>query len=93
VPLKTAKAKFIEPMLLLPSETLPEGAEWIYELKLDGYRAQGIKTIGKPSLREAQFSGVKLFQRARSGSADSTLFRYECERVVNSQCGVAIWRP
>jgi ATP-dependent DNA ligase len=25
-------------MLLLPAEALPEGAQWIYELKLDGYR-------------------------------------------------------
>ena len=30
-----AKAAFIEPMLLLRTETLPEGAEWLYELKLD----------------------------------------------------------
>jgi len=30
---------------------LPEGAEWIHELKLDGYRALGIKTNGKLHLR------------------------------------------
>lgn len=33
------RARFIEPMLLLRAETLPEGAQWRYELKLDGYRA------------------------------------------------------
>jgi len=38
-------------MLLLPAETLPEGPEWIYELKLDGYRALGIKTGGVVRLR------------------------------------------
>lgn len=38
------KAAFVEPMLLLASSSLPEGADWIYELKLDGYRALGIKT-------------------------------------------------
>jgi hypothetical protein len=27
------KAEFIEPMLLLASESLPEGPGWIYELK------------------------------------------------------------
>jgi ATP-dependent DNA ligase len=42
---------FIEPMLLLRSETLPEGSEWAYELKLDGYRALVIKANGKVQLR------------------------------------------
>jgi bifunctional non-homologous end joining protein LigD len=44
-------AAFIEPMLLLPARTLPEGANWAYELKLDGYRALAIKTNGKVHLR------------------------------------------
>jgi DNA ligase D-like protein (predicted ligase) len=38
-------------MLLLRSETLPEGRDWIYELKLDGYRALVIKTGRKIQLR------------------------------------------
>jgi bifunctional non-homologous end joining protein LigD len=45
------KTKFIEPMLLLPAEELPEGPEWIYELKLDGFRALAIKTGGEVRLR------------------------------------------
>jgi ATP-dependent DNA ligase len=44
-------AAFIEPMLLLRTEKLPEGADWQYELKLDGYRALAIKTAGKVHLR------------------------------------------
>ena len=47
----TAKAAFIEPMLLLRTEALPEGAEWIYELKLDGYRALAVKTQAQVQLR------------------------------------------
>jgi DNA ligase D-like protein (predicted ligase) len=47
----TAKAAFIEPMLLLRTEALPEGADWLYELKLDGYRALAIKTAAKVQLR------------------------------------------
>jgi ATP-dependent DNA ligase len=41
----TAKtpASFIEPMLLLRSESLPEGPDWIFEPNLDGYRARAIK--------------------------------------------------
>ena len=49
-PLKV-QAKFIEPMLLLSAETLPEGAGWLYELKLDGYRAVAFKTGGKVHFR------------------------------------------
>jgi len=52
---KTAKTKasFIEPMLLLRSETPPEGSEWMYELKLDGYRALAIKTGQRVQLARA----------------------------------------
>ena len=45
------KATFIEPMLLLRVEKLPQGADWSYEIKLDGYRALAIKTGGKVQLR------------------------------------------
>src|SRR5215510_8791897 len=46
------KAGFIEPMLLLRSDTLPDDAgRWQYELKFDGYRAIAFKTGGKVYLR------------------------------------------
>ena len=45
------KAQFIDPMLLLRKEKLPEGAEWLYEIKLDGYRALAIRTGGRVQLR------------------------------------------
>lgn len=38
-------------MLLFRTERLPEGSQWTYELKLDGYRALAIKTAGKLQLR------------------------------------------
>lgn len=31
--------RFIEPMLLLQTDRVPEGAAWLHEIKLDGYRA------------------------------------------------------
>jgi bifunctional non-homologous end joining protein LigD len=38
-------------MLLLRSDSLPEGRQWLYELKLDGYRAIAFKRNGTVQLR------------------------------------------
>ena len=45
------KASFIEPMLLLRTDELPEGSQWLSELKVDGYRCVAIKKGGKVCLR------------------------------------------
>jgi ATP-dependent DNA ligase len=42
------RVAFIEPMLLLRTDNLPDGAGW--SLELDGYRAVAIKTGGKVQL-------------------------------------------
>jgi ATP-dependent DNA ligase len=39
-----ATARFVEPMQCLPVAKLPEGSNWEYEVKFDGYRALGIKS-------------------------------------------------
>ena len=51
MPTKRIRAQFIEPMLLLAVSNLPEGDQWAYELKLDGYRAIAMKTNGLVQLR------------------------------------------
>jgi ATP-dependent DNA ligase len=38
------KADFIEPMECALVPKLPEGPDWTFEIKLDGYRAIGVKT-------------------------------------------------
>jgi ATP-dependent DNA ligase len=44
------EATFIEPMECLAVSKLPEGPEWVYEIKLDGYRAVAINSKGALSL-------------------------------------------
>ncbi len=48
---RNAQAKFIPPMLLLKTDRLPDDPGWMYELKLDGYRAIAFKRDGKVQLR------------------------------------------
>lgn len=43
-------AQFIEPMECLAVTKLPEGSQWTYEIKLDGYRAVAVKSGGKVNL-------------------------------------------
>lgn len=48
---RTTRARFIDPMLLLRTESLPSGDQWLYELKLDGYRAIAFKQQRTAQLR------------------------------------------
>jgi ATP-dependent DNA ligase len=74
---KRTKARFIEPMVLLRTEKLPEGAEWLYELKLDGYRTLAIKSGGQVQLRSRNNNDFSLsypvIARALSAMPDETV--------------------
>ena len=53
-------AAFIEPMECEPVTQLREGPEWVYEIKLDGYRAIAVKTGNQANLfsrRRKSFNG------------------------------------
>jgi DNA ligase D-like protein (predicted ligase) len=43
-------AGFIETMDCLPVSRLPEGPEWTYEIKLDGYRLETVRSGGRTTL-------------------------------------------
>ena len=64
-PPKRQNPSFVTPMAAVSVDPLPEGPEWSYELKLDGYRAIAFKTGGKLHLRSrndndfgVRYSGV-----------------------------------
>lgn len=71
------KAKFIEPMLLLRTSKLPEGDQWTYEIKWDGYRAIAFKTGGKVHLRSRNDNDFALrypgVTQALAGLPDDTV--------------------
>jgi DNA ligase D-like protein (predicted ligase) len=48
--LPKARLDFIKPMLAKPIERLPSGSNWVYELKLDGYRTLAMKRRGVVTL-------------------------------------------
>jgi ATP-dependent DNA ligase len=48
--LRRKAATFIDPMDCLPVRKLPVGSRWLWELKLDGYRAMAVKSAGKVRL-------------------------------------------
>ena len=48
--LPLGSATFNEPMECLAVPKLPDGARWLYQVKLDGYRAVAVKSSGKLNL-------------------------------------------
>src|SRR5215468_2365382 len=62
---------FIPPMLLLQKDKLPEGPDWLYEIKLDGYRAIAIKNGGKVQLRSRNDNDFTTRYRAISAALKS----------------------
>jgi DNA ligase D-like protein (predicted ligase) len=47
---RKSSAGFIESMECLPVSKIPEGPQWTYEIKLDGYRLEVVKEKGKITL-------------------------------------------
>ena len=70
--LPPAKIRFIEPMYALALQRLPEGKDWLYEVKFDGYRC----------LAGRDASGVTLW--SRRGNLFTAQFPHiarACERL------------
>jgi bifunctional non-homologous end joining protein LigD len=50
VKLRAEKAAFVSPQLARVVPTVPEGKEWLHEIKLDGYRLIAVRRAGKVTL-------------------------------------------
>src|SRR4029077_3282204 len=67
------KVHFIEPMYVRAVETLPEGRDWLCEIKLDGYRA----------LFGSDLSGVTIWsRRANVFTAQFPRIASACEKLA-----------
>src|SRR5712692_6252154 len=76
--LPKTEASFIEPMECLSVSRLPEGAPWIWEIKLDGYRALAVKSP----------TGVTLFSRNRKSL--NRQFPYIVEALADLPAGTVV---
>src|SRR5882672_7685830 len=72
------EASFVEPMECLSVSKLPEGLEWLWEIKLDGYRALAVKTG----------NGVTLFSRRRKSL--NRQFPYIVEALADLPVGTVV---
>jgi len=76
--LPKTEASFVEPMECLSVPKLPEGLEWLWEIKLDGYRALAVKSG----------TGVTLFSRRRKSL--NRQFPYIVEALADLPAGTVV---
>ena len=76
--LPAKKASFVEPMECLSVPRLPEGSQWLWEIKLDGYRALAVKSG----------SDVTLFSGRRKSL--NRQFPYIVERLADLPDGTVV---
>jgi DNA ligase D-like protein (predicted ligase) len=72
------EASFVEPMDCLSVSKLPEGLEWIWEIKLDGYRVLAVKSG----------TGVTLFSRRRKSL--NRQFPYIAQALADLPAGTVV---
>ena len=76
--LPAKQALFVEPMECLSVARLPEGSQWLWQIKLDGYRALAVKSG----------SAVTLF--SRRGKSLNRQFPHIVERLADLPDGTVV---
>jgi hypothetical protein len=64
------KPECVEPMECALVAKLPDGPDWTFEIKLDGYRAVGVKTSPRRLLHAVVFKGQVQIEAPRECDAD-----------------------
>src|SRR5262245_66417098 len=80
--LPSAKVRFVEPMYALAVQELLQGQEWLYEVKLDGYRC----LAGRDS------TGVTLWSRRENVlTKQFPHIARACEQIGRASCRERVW--
>ena len=84
------EAEFIEPMDCAPVSKLPDGSKWLFEIKLDGYRAIGVRTglkrfctLGTSRTQQAILRQLNV---TSTGAMIVTVFPFETCEGLNRHC-------
>jgi hypothetical protein len=80
VPFHVGPLVSLRPWTCLPASRLPEGPEWTYEIKLDGYRLEAVRSGGQTTRYTQQQNTLnqKFHYIATPGSPDYTALTNFC---------------
>jgi hypothetical protein len=83
-------AGFIETMDCLPVSGLPEGLEWTYEIKLDEYRLEAVRSAGRTTLYSRRQKSCAEYRAASMGRTSCTNFSGQKPQIDEGWADVSL---